>query len=1215
IVDGYSEKSDHESVGCNRSPFTSGDTGMGGRWSRSRAVGPNMPGDSPRLKAPGDCLGSIPGDALYNRSLATVDRPMEQVLSNGDGIELPQRVLFSPDQLNLKWTQVHPIGAGLKNMGNTCFLNSTLQCLTYTPPFANFLLSGLHSKTCHLSGFCMMCCMENHIIEVFSKSGNVIKIVGVVNELHRKAKKYYIGSKGDAHEFLRYTMEAMQKSCLPGTEIDMQTEATTFIHQVFGGYLRSRIKCLNCNAVSDKFETFLDISLQIKVIPQISQALEQFFKLDQLEGDNAYNCTKCNKTVTASKGFSIHRNPNVLTLALKPSVNIKGHKMTKNVKYPEYLDMRPFMSQTQGESQLYGLYAVMVHSGHSCHAGHFFCYIKSSDGEWHEMNDASVSVSDITTVLNQPAYVLFYIKSSDEKTADCSHMNHNTGIPSSSSPTSISHSISRPTMIPDHDKRQKLSSFIRESKQNRPSSSPPYSSSSSSSSTSSSTSISHSISRLTNNTSDKISGSDHASLSSVATLAADGLDGDHSPTSKVAYNSASSSETCSARSIHPATSGTSDATEHVGISEDESKKLPQKNGPSAGMEGRTAAKPSSSSSNGQYSRDRDRLHSDWTNYRDRSPDQESDGDRHRHRRDYRDHRHNHHFHSDNLSPHDRHYRDWNSECRYERTVHHPRESYRDRSSHHYHRQRSRDDTDFEQRGYRHSNCEEFHSRWRWPQESRESRVTGEKRNARERNSYPSKKDTSLLATVADTSAMYKGSPPQHPRSMLRSAPNTDDQNPKRAADNLIRERNYRDRSPDRESDGDRHRYRRDYRDHRHNHCFHSDHLSPHDRHYRDWNSECRYEQTFHHPRESYRDRSSHHYHRQRSRDDTDFERRGYRHSKREEFRSRWKCPQESRESWVTGEKRNDRERSSYPSKKETSLLATVAGTSAMYKGSPHRHPRSMSRSAPNTDDQNPKRAADNLIRERNYRDRSPDRESDGDRHRYRRDYRDHRHNHRFHSDHLSPHDQHYRDWNSERRYERTVHHPRESYRDRSSHHYHRQRSRDDRDFERRGNRNSNREEFRGRWRCPQESRESRVTEEKRNSYPFKEVTSFPATVSDTAAKPLPPHFMSRSAPKRKRAAANNNKKNKSKDKNQDRESGNADVDSDLIDEIKKEKKSRRQRVDESKQYSQGAAKRPKNSRMDPEIRKRKFCHIEVCTCIYGFPPDKGRHCFSSGIEH
>jgi ubiquitin C-terminal hydrolase len=64
-----------------------------------------------------------------------------------DGIPQPKLVLFS-NKVDMQWKAVRKIGAGLHNMGNTCFLNSTLQCLTYTAPLANYLMTDDHPQKC-----------------------------------------------------------------------------------------------------------------------------------------------------------------------------------------------------------------------------------------------------------------------------------------------------------------------------------------------------------------------------------------------------------------------------------------------------------------------------------------------------------------------------------------------------------------------------------------------------------------------------------------------------------------------------------------------------------------------------------------------------------------------------------------------------------------------------------------------------------------------------------------------------------------------------------------------------------------------------------------------------------------------------------------------------------------------------------------------------------
>lgn len=65
-----------------------------------------------------------------------------------DGLPMPSRVLCTPESIRLDWPHGRRVGVGLTNLGNTCFLNATLQCLAYTAPLVNYLTGSNHAKTC-----------------------------------------------------------------------------------------------------------------------------------------------------------------------------------------------------------------------------------------------------------------------------------------------------------------------------------------------------------------------------------------------------------------------------------------------------------------------------------------------------------------------------------------------------------------------------------------------------------------------------------------------------------------------------------------------------------------------------------------------------------------------------------------------------------------------------------------------------------------------------------------------------------------------------------------------------------------------------------------------------------------------------------------------------------------------------------------------------------
>ncbi|KAL0088968.1 hypothetical protein J3Q64DRAFT_1637566 [Phycomyces blakesleeanus] len=331
--------------------------------------------------------------------------------------------LFDKNKLQPGWKISRRIGPGLLNGMNTCFLNSVLQCLTYTPPLAQYLLTKSHRSTCKITSFCALCAMEVHINRCLCDPKSLVKGAAIhpkyfTSSLKALSKTMRLGEQEDANEFLMFLFAAFQKSSTYGLgKLDPKVEESTMIHQIFGGRMQSQLRCYNCKATSSNFEAFLDLSIDLHKADTIEQALQNFIKVDIIGGgkdsENKYMCSSCKQRVTAGKQMTLCELPMMLNIHLKRFTfdMQRGYmrKVTTDVKYPEVLDMAPYVSKEKHcQKAIYRLYAVLVHFGGGCSSGHYYAYVKSPEGKWYRMDDEDVALVSLKEVLSQRAYMLFY---------------------------------------------------------------------------------------------------------------------------------------------------------------------------------------------------------------------------------------------------------------------------------------------------------------------------------------------------------------------------------------------------------------------------------------------------------------------------------------------------------------------------------------------------------------------------------------------------------------------------------------------------------------------------------------------------------------------------------------------------------------------------------------------------------------------------------------
>ena len=325
---------------------------------------------------------------------------------------------------------------GLQNLGNTCYMNSILQCLSHTVASTRYFYSKeFYSKVDQSSPKKdIVINFYKVIVNLWNDSDKTSLNISQFKSSVDKILPEFNGFKQhDAGEFLIQLLDYIHEEIsypydfeIIG-EVKSKSDQLVFdscnqfkqdykekyskIAEIFYGQTASILIFPNPEHITHKFEEFNHISLPItSKTNNIYDCFDVYSEVDSLEGiEYAFekNGSDFKGRSNALKKQFIFRVPKVLILILK-RFNNDEMKISKHIDFPiDNLDISDYVLDTREKNTKYSFYATVNHYG-STGGGHYTAHCKNN-GVWYNLNDSNVSkVSDTEELVDDSVYILFY---------------------------------------------------------------------------------------------------------------------------------------------------------------------------------------------------------------------------------------------------------------------------------------------------------------------------------------------------------------------------------------------------------------------------------------------------------------------------------------------------------------------------------------------------------------------------------------------------------------------------------------------------------------------------------------------------------------------------------------------------------------------------------------------------------------------------------------
>ena len=363
----------------------------------------------------------------------------------------------------------NPTLIGLNNIGATCFMNATLQCLSQTRNLTNYFLKKdnqkkIYEKQNQNQNELQLCPVYLELIQNLwdknnmNKSYSPNKFMNVIEEMNPLFKK---GQAGDSKDFIIFILEQLHRELKkqvaniivnePLNQYDKNNAFNSFFSEfskecsilsdLFFGFNETTNICLNCKNFYESKGLSFPICYNYGIFNCLIFPLEEvknmknnalkdnnilinannnvtiyecFYynqKSDLFTGENKNYCNICRQLWDSVYTSKIFVTPNILIIILNRG---KGNIYKVKLDFNEVIDITQFVIQKDKPQLIYSLYGVITHIGESGPNAHFIASCKSPiDNQWYRYNDAMVNpINNVQKDIIDfgTPYILFYYK-------------------------------------------------------------------------------------------------------------------------------------------------------------------------------------------------------------------------------------------------------------------------------------------------------------------------------------------------------------------------------------------------------------------------------------------------------------------------------------------------------------------------------------------------------------------------------------------------------------------------------------------------------------------------------------------------------------------------------------------------------------------------------------------------------------------------------------